>query len=188
MSSKYLDGSSEEDLIGFFQKMSGFQRSNRFKVEITPPAKTQLDSTVLFASNVQIPQQVVTYYPDTVAPSGPNIDVPLKREFDDRFIVDFIVDKVWKTRDFFEGWMNYIFTGDAKNVNKNSVSVGYFTDIVGKIDIYALDGKDDTNKHITLYDAYPSTVLPTQMMNDAPNDYLTLTVDFSYRYYTTSDK
>ena len=181
-----LNNSDVNSLITFFQNLSGFQRSNRFRVDITPPKKSNLDQTVLFATTVQIPQQVVTYYPDTVAPSGPNIDIPLQRNFDERFIIDFIVDKNWKARQFFDNWINFIFTGSSTNADKNSKSVGYFTDITGTVDIYALDGTDSVNQRITLYDAYPHTIVPTQMMNDAPNDYLTLTVDMKYRYYTTS--
>jgi len=185
---KSLQNSDIGTLVSFFQNLSGFQRSNRFRVDVTPPTGANLDQTVLFATNVQIPQQVVTYYPDTVAPSGPNIDIPVKREYDERFIIDFIVDKTWKTRKFFDDWIDYMFIGDRRNTRNNSLFVRYFGEITGTVDIYALDNNEQTNRRITLYDAYPSTILPTQMMNDATNDYLTLTVDMNYRYYTTSDK
>lgn len=174
-------------LISYFQTLSGVQRSNRFRVDINPP--TGLTEVSLFASNVQIPSQVINYYPDTMSPSGSNIDIPIKREYDDRFIIDFIVDKNWLCRSFFDQWLNLLFKNksEASTVEKNSYLVNYRDSIVGTVDIYALDANDNTNRRITLYGAWPSTILPTQMMNDAPNDYLTLTIDMNYRYYRSYD-
>jgi hypothetical protein len=174
-------------LISYFKKLSGVQRSNRFKVDINPPSP--LKEVSLFATNVQVPSQVINYYPDTMSPSGANIDVPIKREYDDRFIIDFIVDKNWICRDFFDRWLNLLFVNFSENStkDKNSFQVNYRDSIAGTVDIYALDGNDSTNKKITLYGAWPSTILPTQLMNDAPNDYLTLTIDMNYRYYRSYD-
>lgn len=187
-----LYNSDVTTLINFFENLSGFQRSNRYRISITPPkvptsSRVQLDPTVLFATNVQIPEQVVLYYPDTMSPSGPNINIPVKRTYDNRFIIEFIVDQKWKSRDFFEGWMDLMFKNTTNATRPNSAFINYFDNITGIFDIYALDVNDNVNKHITLYDAYPSTILPTQMMAEAPNDYLLLTVDVNYRYYTIKD-
>jgi len=141
----------------------------------------------LFATTVQIPQQVITYFPDTMSPSGAEIDIPLKRGFDERFIIDFIVDSKWQARRFFEAWMNIMFINDTTSSFKNSIIVNYQNNISSTVDIYALDQNGNTNRRITLYQAWPSTILPTQMMNDAPNDYLTLSVDMNYRYYRAFD-
>jgi len=174
-------------LISYFQTLSGVQRSNRFRIDINPP--TGLTEVSLFASNVQIPSQVINYYPDTMSPSGSNIDIPLKREYDDRFIIDFIVDKNWTCRQFFDQWLNLLFKNKSQTstAEKNSYLVNYRDSVIGTVDIYALDVNDNINRKITLYDAWPSTILPTQMMNDAPNDYLTMTIDMNYRYYRTYD-
>ena len=73
---------------------------------------------------------------------------------------------------------------NTNNTNKNSTRVQYFTDIVGTLEIEALDQNDNVVKTITLYDAYPKQIIPTQFSNDTPNQYLTLIVDMMYRYYT----
>jgi len=189
----YPDNNDVNSLIGFFQGVSGFQRSNRFKVVINVPTQitTQYPGQFpivnkqisLFATTVQIPQQLITYFPDTMSPSGAEIDIPLKRGFDERFIIDFIVDSKWQARRFFEAWMNIMFINDTTSSFKNSIIVNYQNNISSTVDIYALDQNGNTNRQITLYQAWPSTLLPTQMMNDAPNDYLTLSVDMNYRYY-----
>jgi len=194
----YPDNNDVNSLIGFFQGVSGFQRSNRFKVVINVPTQitTQYSGQFpivnkqisLFATTVQIPQQVITYFPDTMSPSGAEIDIPLKRGFDERFIIDFIVDSKWQARRFFEAWMNIMFINSSDTPKfKNSIIVNYQNNISSTVDIYALDQNGNTNRQITLYQAWPSTLLPTQMMNDAPNDYLTLSVDMNYRYYRAFD-
>jgi hypothetical protein len=195
----YPDNNDVNSLIGFFQNASGFQRSNRFKVLINVPTQitrqypdqfTTVNNQIsLFATTVQIPQQVITYFPDTMSPSGAEIDIPLKRGFDERFIIDFIVDTKWQTRRFFEAWMNIMFINSTNPIPsfKNSIIVNYQKEISSTVNIYALDQNGKTNRQITLYEAWPSTLLPTQMMNDAPNDYLTLSVDMNYRYYKAFD-
>jgi hypothetical protein len=183
--------SDVNSLINKFQQLSGFQRSNRFEVEITPPAKALETSPSIFnnfifhASSVQIPSQVINYYQDSLSPGGPMYDVPMKREYDDRFIIDFIVDKTWKCRRFFDQWMEWIFKNHATGTGYKSSSItNYYDDITGTITIRALDTNNSLNKKIVLEKAWPSTILPTQMMHDNPNDYLTLSVDINYRYYT----
>jgi hypothetical protein len=193
----YPDNNDVNSLIGFFQGVSGFQRSNRFKVVINVPDEitkqypgqfTIVNKQIfLFATTVQIPQQVITYFPDTMSPSGAEIDIPLKRGFDERFIIDFIVDSKWQARRFFEAWMNIMFINSVNGKFKDSIIVNYQNNISSTVDIYALDQNGNTNRQITLFQAWPSTLLPTQMMNDAPNDYLTLSVDMNYRYYKAFD-
>jgi hypothetical protein len=184
-----LNNSDVNTLISYFTSLSGFQRSNRFKVNITPPAFLNLTPVSLFASSVQIPTQIVNYYQDNVSPSGAPIDVPVKREYDSSFRIEFILDSNWDARAFFDNWMDKIFykSNFTSTGYNGSLRVEYWSRLIGTVDIYALDVNNNTNRRITLYDAWPSTILPTQMMNDAPNDYLTLVVDMNYRYYRTFD-
>lgn len=180
--------SSINTLITKFQTLSGFQRSNRFEITITPPGgiadASQIKNFIFHASSVQIPSQVINYYPYSISPGGPMLDIPMKREYDERFIIDFIVDKTWKCRTFFDQWMEWIFKSHINNGYKTSSMTNYYDDIVGTVTIAALDTNDNVNKQIRLEKAWPSTILPTQMMHDNPNDYLTLSVDMNYRYYT----
>lgn len=181
------DYGSVNALINKFQTMSGFQRSNRFGVQIDPPEITNnsvpLNPVYLFASSIQIPSQVIQYYPDTISPSGPSINIPVKREYDDRFIIDFIMDKNWNARVFFDRWMEYIFKSGPNGSKIHSNIINYRDKITGTVTIYALDTSNNLNKTIRLIDAWPSTILPTQFMQDAPNDYITLTIDMNYRRY-----
>lgn len=183
-----LDNSDVSTLINFFQRNSGFQLSNRFKINITPPSGLGITPPPMFATLVQIPGQNIQYYSDTVAPSESVIDMPLKREYDRRFIVDFIIDKNWNVRQFFERWINYIFINSNGSSDRTAPStiVRLYEDIVGSMVINPLDVNSNKNKTITMYKIWPALILPTQMMNDTPNQYLTLTIDMNYRYYVIS--
>lgn len=181
------ESSSPQGIINHFQTMKGFQRSNRFAVTITPPPLEGLDNendVFCAARTVQIPSQALVFYKDTMAPSGAEIDIPLRRTYDDRFIIEFVVDSQWNIRKFFDDWMNAIFNNTPNGSNtKNSTTVKYWSDIRGTVVITPLNENHETNKTITLYDAWPRTVLPGQMSNGTPNDILTVMVDMQYRYY-----
>jgi len=186
-----LDKSDVNSLISFFQKSSGFQHANRFKIEINPPAFLGSGTVPpLFATLVQIPGQSVRYFSDTMAPSDSDISIPLKREYDNRFIIDFIVDKNWACRSFFEGWINAIFPNRQGSTTRNasifsrSSLVAYYDNVIGNMVITPLDTQDKQNRRIEVYGVWPGSILPTQMFNDNPNTYLTLTVDMVYRYYS----
>jgi len=169
-------------LISTFTSMSGFQLSNRFAVTITPPDGVSSPTIPIFATTIQTPSQAIVYEPDNMSPSGPSIMVPIKRSYDDRFIIEFIVDGNWEIRKFFDDWMNWMFIS-TNPTTVNSTNVRYWDEIVGTVVIEALKRNDETAKTLTLYDAYPKTIIPTQMSNDTPNQYLTLMVDMNYRYY-----
>jgi len=181
-----LNNSDVNSVISFFKKVSGFQISNRFKISIDPPQQLGLVPPPLFATMVQVPGQVVNYFSDNLSPSANTIDIPVKREYDNRFIIDFIIDKNWNCRQFFESWLDLIFVDGNSNFlqNKGSKLLNYWDNIVGRLNIYALDQNSNINKTIILYGAWPATIQPTQFMNDSANNYLTMTVDINYRYYT----
>ena len=175
-------------LIEAFSTASGFQKSNRFRIDIIPPtsggSKITPTSFTVFASNIQTPSQSIIFYEDTMSPSGPPIGIPIRRNYDDRYIIEFIIDKNWNIRSFFDSWIDSMFIDSKNSITKNSTKVQYWNKIVGKLIIQALDQNDNVAKTITLYDAYPRQIIPTQFSNDTPNQYLTLIVDMMYRYYT----
>jgi hypothetical protein len=162
------------EITNYFSK--GFQRTNRFEVVFSRGNKT------FWASQSQVPQQYTVYYPDNMAPSGPLMYFPVKREYDERFIVDFIVESDWAVRKYFEEWYDSMFSS-IDNGRSNTVSARNTGNILSDITIKALNENGNTNATFTLYEAFPKTLLPSQFSNDVPNQYLTLSVDFSYRYY-----
>lgn len=170
-------GSSVQDVVSYFAS-KGIQKSNKFSITITPPSALKAYTGEVFATSIQTPSRSILYYPDTMNPSGPIIQVPLRRLYDDRFIIEFMVDQKWNTASFFQKWMDLI-TSDTKGL---ASVVRYYDDITGKIVIKALDPKNEVGRTITLYGAWPKTIIPNTMSNDMVNQYLTLMVDMNYRY------
>jgi len=176
---------SINDLLGIFDKLGDPQRANRFEVVINGPASLIPPTSGFFATAVQIPAHVVEYYEDSLAPSGSYIEVPIKRQYDQIFKIDFIVDSNWEVRTYFENWVDLIFP-DTSNVGgtKNSRFVNYWDNIIGNVIINCLDANGESKKSITLTGAYPGTIVPGQFSNDLVNTYTTLQVDMNYRNYT----
>ena len=179
---------SINDLLGIFGKLGDPQRANRFEVLINGPGSLAAPASGFFATAIQIPAHVVEYYEDSLAPSGSYIDVPIKRQYDQVFKIDFIVDSGWEVRTYFENWVDLIFpdygTYGGDVVFKNSRFVNYWDNIVGNVVINCLDADGETKKIITLTGAYPGTIVPGQFSNDLVNTYTTLQVDMNYRNYT----
>jgi hypothetical protein len=174
-------GSSVQDIVSYFAS-KGIQKSNKFSITITPPSALSALTAYtgeVFATSIQTPSRSILYYPDTMNPSGPIIQVPLRRLYDDRFIIEFMVDQQWNIASFFQKWMNLI-TSDTSS--KLAPIVRYYDDITGKIVITALDPENKVGRTITLYGAWPKTIIPNTMSNDMVNQYLTLMVDMNYRY------
>lgn len=171
-------GSSVQNIVSYFAS-NGIQKSNKFSITITPPSTLTAYTGEVFATSIQTPSRSILYYPDTMNPSGPIIQVPLRRLYDDRFIIEFMVDQKWNIASFFQKWMDLI-TSDT--TSKLASVVRYYDDITGKIVISALDPKNVAGKTITLYGAWPKTIIPNTMSNDMVNQYLTLMVDMNYRY------
>jgi hypothetical protein len=168
---------SVDSIVNYFSE--GFQRSNRFQVVIN-------NSVDFWATSVQIPEQSVTYYPETFGPSSPLLHIPLKRGYDERLLVEFIVDKNWNVRKYFETWLDSMFSSIDSN---KSSAVAPRNLVTRTIQINALSdtptagGIVPTNAKFILYEAYPKLILPSEMSNDSPNQYLSMVVDFNYRYY-----
>lgn len=181
-----MASNSISEITSYFS--TGFQRINRFDVSFTRQNGTDGEaqqSTHFWASQCQIPQQYIVWYPETFSPSGPTIHIPLKREYDDRFIIDFIVDSNWSVRKYFERWCDSMFSsvisGKSNTVNPRNTPAN-----LSNIIIKALNDNGTEAATITVYEAYPKLILPSQFSDDIPNQYLTLSVDFNYRYYRTT--
>ena len=176
-----MASNSITEITNYFS--NGFQRSNKFEVTITKGGRV---AGPFWASQSQIPSQTLVYFPETFSPSGPPITIPIKREYDERFLIDFIVDQDWNVRTFFENWYNSMFSVISPGLGgpkSNSVVARNTGGNLATIAIKALDYQGNVKKTFNLYEAYPKLLLPGQFSHDIPNQYLTLSVDFNYRYY-----
>lgn len=182
---------------------NGAQRSNRYSVhfENCPVQLPNIDTNYnFFATMCQLPERSIQIFQDSVGPYSPSWDIPLKTEYDDDYIINFLVDGNWNIRKLMEGWMDYvsgavrpggIFSGRSV-LGSGIMPTGAFpADGVGndssKIVIKGFKTADNTvASTLTLYGAWPKTILPSNMDTNANNQPLLLSVVFSYRYYRFS--
>ena len=175
---------------------NGVQRANRYTVQFINCPVNGFDQSTFFATMVQVPQRTINYFSDSVGPFSPYWDVPLKEEYDDHFIINFVVDSNWNIRRLIESWMSqvtggplssgsgwapgYIYGRSARyaNIQADSMNENFSQVIIKGI------GTDNNQKAtITLNQAWPKLILPSQFDTNALNQPLLLSVDFSYRYY-----
>ena len=84
-------------------------------------------------------------------------------------------------RVFFEEWQELAF-------NKKTWNIGYYNDYVSEVDIYILDRQDQRQFGIKLHEAFPKTIGPTELNQNSNNEIIKLTVNFSFKYWTTLDR
>lgn len=171
----------------------GVQRPNRYVVQFENCPVDGIGNYTFFATMVQIPQRTINYFADSVGPFSPYWDVPLKLEFDDHYIVNFLVDRDWVVRGIMEAWMDqlnggrdeqsgYIYGNSSFNSNIQS-TIGSQT--YSKIIIKGVGTTDNKSKGtLTLHQAWPKLILPSQFDTSMMDQPLIMSVDFSYRYYT----
>jgi hypothetical protein len=183
---------------------NGNQRPNRYAIKISAPvgvSKYPYAETEYIASLVQIPARTINYFSDNVGPYSPYWDVPLKTEFDDHFIINFIVDKNWNIRKFIDEWMGWISSEQPDAIpSPKGTTIGTFdgksakssnicespqnTSTISILPIHtSTESVNKQNQQLILYQAWPKLILPSQFEASANNMLLNLSVDFSYRYY-----
>ena len=180
-SGKNLTGISS--LIDYLSKSSP-QRMNRYQVAFLLASSKVQGPQTFFATMVQIPSRSIQFYPDSVGPYTPTWKVPLKQEFDDKFIIEFLVDENFQIRKFIEDWMDNL----VKNVNIGKKPGNFLFDpgveTTAKMTITPLDSNGNVATAataMTLYNAWPKLILPSEFNMDS-GDLLRMQVDFNYRY------
>jgi hypothetical protein len=165
---------------------SGIAKSNRFEVQIYPPASLQ---------NFQTESRLVSLYCDiTNLPGmsistkglklyGPAYQRPISSEFNGEAInMTFYLDQKMNVKAFFDAWM-------FKTVNPNSFNVSYADEYVSQIRISQLDGtnngraekSDKETYSVILEDAFPRAMSLVDLSASAVNQAGRLNMTFAYR-------
>jgi len=194
------DSPGSKEITGIINQISkyGAQRTNRYSVEFQNCPVEMPEATSdyqFFATMCQLPERSIQIFQDSVGPYSPNWDIPLKSEYDDNYIINFLVDGQWIIRRFIESWMDYVvgpiygggFIGGRTPLGASIMPLGQgdgSANSSSKIIIKGFKTKDNIQSgKLTLYGAWPKTILPATMDTNANNQPLILSVVFSYRYY-----
>tara|TARA_R110001592_G_scaffold305889_2_gene578685 strand:- start:965 stop:1333 length:369 start_codon:yes stop_codon:yes gene_type:complete len=81
-----------------------------------------------------------------------------------------------KEKKYIETWQRLAF-------NTQNWSMGYYNDYVGSVQIHSLDEQDNKVYGVELVEAFPKAIGQQALAYGQGNNYQTLSVTFSYRYW-----
>jgi len=164
-------------------RRSSVSRSDRFEVQIVPPASLQgfaKDSKLvsLYCDITNLPGMSVST--KGLKLYGPAYQRPVSSEFNGEAInMTFYLDRDMNVKAFFDAWM-------FKTVNPNSFNVSYAQDYISEIKISQLNENDDETYSIYLEDAFPRAMSLVDLSAGAVNQAGRLNMTFAYRrWYST---
>ena len=170
-----------EDAIASFHGENGYAVPNRFEVLIAPPGSgtTASRAVSMRCESINLPGRNLNTLNDT------NIYVPTREIVDgityaEDITMTFQASSGLEERVFFEEWQALAFDERTWNVR-------YYNDYISTVDIYVLDRQNQRRFGIQLREVFPKTIGPTELSQSANNEIIKLTVNFSFRYWTTLD-
>lgn len=167
---------------------AGFARTDRFVVVFTAPPGLpggDMRSFSMLCEEAAFPGKVVGTR--TLRINALNEQRAHTIDFmGDTITFQFIVDLNWRVRQFFENWIDLC----VGNQNTTSVSreVGYYSDYIQKISVYALapsldpENPDISTYQLDLYEAWPRN-MNVQQISYNNTTYHRLNVTFTYKYW-----
>lgn len=168
---------------------NGIQKSNTYEVLISPnknlTSKFGIGRLSLRCSNVQFPG--VSFNTVDTAPRfgyGPIESNPYGVNFDD-ILMTFIMDNNGDVYKYFYDWMNAIvnFESAGQSVLQKAFEVGFKDNYVADLIVNLLDSNLKTVLSATVFRAFPKHLPPFDLAADATNDFVKLTIPFSYTDY-----
>lgn len=166
-------------------KTQGLARTNRFEVQINPPAvvagnkKDLAELSSLFVEVSNLPPLSINVKPFRMY--GPNHQRPVSSDYGgDGLSMTFHLDRTMKLKRFFDDWMEGI-------VNRDNFNVRYQSWYATTIQLKQLDEQDNVNYEIELLEAFPRNMNLVEFNNSAQNQTQRLTVVFAYRFWRRTD-
>ena len=157
---------------------SDVARQNRFEAQIMSPIGSMDYATSMLVESVEFPGQTIRSTPDLLR-FGPQREVGQAVMYGDNVSMSFICRPGLPEKQFFERWHEKIFSRDTWEIN-------YYGSYIGDIKLHQLDKKDGKRYTVEIFEAYPKTIV-AQTYNQSSNDsYQTLSVQFAFRYWTSS--
>jgi hypothetical protein len=157
---------------------SGIAKSNRFELQILPPASLQSFSNEsrlvnLYCDITNLPGMSIAT--KGLKLYGPAYQRPVSSEFNGEAInMTFYLDQKMNVKAFFDAWM-------FKTVNPNSFNVNYADQYISQIKITQLDERDREKYSVYLEDAFPRAMSIVDLSASAVNQAGRLNMTFAYR-------
>lgn len=175
----------------------GFQRNNRFYVQLTVPPNleallsnsTGSDGTPIqyIAETVILPSIIMTTQSDSLSGPGVGRTSPRGVTYKDGVMITFPVFKNWTLVNAMNQWvrnMYYPFDGTGGWIT-NYYNNGNGDDIPScGLQITALDINGEPTYHYNFTEVFPVELFPLQFSSLASNEILKFTVRFAFRDYS----
>ena len=190
----FRDDALNEIMSGFHTE-NGYAVPNRFEVIITPPKKMgattvynpshgsdrghDVRSISLRCESVNLPGINLNTLTDSNI-YGPTREIVDGVTFAEDIAMVFQASAGLDERVFFEEWQKQAF-------DSTTWDIGYYHDYVSVIDLYLLNKNNERRFGLKLHEAFPKTIGPTALSQNANNEIIKISVNFSFRYWETLD-
>ena len=183
------------EIMSGFHTENGYAVPNRFEVIITPPPKmgaitvynashgsergSDVRSISLRCESVNLPGLNLNTLTDSNI-YGPSREIVDGVTYAEDIAMVFQASGGLEERGFFEEWQKQAF-------DPATWDIGYYHDYVSDIDLYLLNRKNERRFGLKLREAFPKTIGPTALSQNANNEIIKISVSFAFRYWETLD-
>ena len=188
---------SINEILGLGRSKDGISRPNRYEVTLLPPTGSRgtgmskntniftkimgefmgdgtVRATGLRCESIAFPGRTLDTTPDDNI-YGPAREIVKGYSFGD-VNATFQCSSDMKEKKYIETWQRLAF-------NTQTWAMGYYNDYVGSVQIHSLDEQDNKVYGVELVEAFPKSIGQQALQYGQGNNYQTLSVTFSYRYW-----
>ena len=180
-----------QNFVSSMSKASGFARTSKYAVVITPPSSLQGS---FLALNREVGEQVNLHCNTVSMPghdlqaqdvqhgSAPGRQIVQSHDYNGTIAASFYLDSHLSERHFFEKWQSMA-------VDKNTHKAEYYDNYIGTMEIFQLDGANQITYGIKAIEVYPTTIAGIEYAYANTNQIALQSVNFQYRQWfnMTSD-
>ncbi|MAH42978.1 hypothetical protein CL614_04635 [archaeon] len=156
----------------------GLQSPTRYSVQFLniPGGADSPHDDDFYIHSIAIPGRELLHHVDEMW--GPPRMVPIKRTFNSAIVINFIVERYWDMRKFFEDWMDQC-VNPISNYRGNYMQTHQTRMVISALD----KSTDEPVMAMTVKEPYPHTIMPLNMGQDMISAFTTFQVSFAYREY-----
>jgi hypothetical protein len=164
-------------LDNFKTQMTSFARPNLFEVLIIPPIgdKNNIQRMNIACHTCNVPSKTILTT-DKDMPQAGYKSIAYQKTYED-VTMQFYLHADMKELKVFQDWTDLM-------INPATNQVGYYDRYKSDVRIINLDRQQKKTLTTTLYEAYPKTISALDLSYGSDNEIMSISVTFTYRYYT----
>ena len=171
--------STVDQMLAQFKSSGGVARGNRYRVTFTNSDSNKLN---IFCDSVTWPgRQIITSDYMTTMKS-------YKRPYafaNEDVAISFVLTNDWYSWDYLKAWQSSVIN------NIDSATGAYTVNLkrqyTKEVLIEHLNERDEVNRYVKLFDAYPTTLNSMELANSNENSIMRCTASFSYENWSSDD-